>query len=183
MTHFSRKAELRLSSIVAAGHPPIIHSIALKEGWSGIEAGMPLIITEEGADSWDGAAASGSVTGLTVEIGSASVTGSANTGDGTVTGSAATDTGLITATADTGDGALTASVDFGTKDVAGTASTTSALMGIALNTPQEGDSSVLALLHGCYRADAVTVGGQGLTQAQSLTLMAAGLYPEDSWGG
>lgn len=131
MTQFSRKAELRLSSIVAAGHPPIIHSIALKAGWAGIEAGVPLHVTTDGAELWDGEA-------------SVPVTPGVDPAPATV--------------------ALP-------------------MMGIALNTPQAGDGSVLALLHGCYRADAVTVGGQGLTQAQALTLMAAGLYPEDSWGG
>jgi hypothetical protein len=204
MTLFSRKTELRLSSIVAAGHPPIIHAIALKEGWTGIQSGEVLLISADGADAWDGTAASGSVTGLSVDIGSANVVGSANTGDGalsatantgegTVTGNADTTTGVITATADTGDGAvtgsantgdgaITATVDFGTKSVTGSASTTPALMGIAVSTPLEGDASVLVLLHGCYRAEAVTVGAQALTHAHVLTLMAAGLYPEDSWG-
>ena len=125
MTQFSRKAELRLSSIVAAGHPPIIHSIALKAGWAGIEAGVPLHVTTDGEASVP----------------------------------------------------VTPGVD------AAPATVALPMMGIALNTPQAGDGSVLALLHGCYRADAVTVGGQGLTQAQALTMMAAGLYPEDSWGG
>lgn len=183
MTMFSRKTDLNLNSIVAAGHNPIIHAVALKEGWEGIVAGNPLVITADGADVWGGAAAGGTVSGLSVVIGTADVTGTANTGDGTVTGSADTTTGVITATADTGDGALTASVDLGTKDVTGSATVTAAVMGIALNTPQEGDGSVLVLLHGCYRKGAVTVGGAPMTWEQTLVLMAAGLYPEDSWGG
>jgi hypothetical protein len=73
-------------------------------------------------------------------------------------------------------------VDYGTKDVTGSATVSAAMMGIALNTPLDGDASVLVLLHGCYRKDAVAVGGVPLTQEQTLTLMAAGLYPEDSWG-
>lgn len=204
MTVFSQRTEVSMSSIVAAGHPPVIHSLALKEGWSGITAGTPLLITEDGADAWAGAPAGGSVTGLSVDVGDITVagnantgdgalTGSANTGDGTVTGTADTGTGVITATAETGDGALTGSantgdgsfsvtVPVGSKDVTGTASVTQALMGIALNTPQPQDGSVLVLLHGCYRAGAVSVGGNPLSQAQLLTLMAAGLYPEDSWG-
>lgn len=182
MTMFSRKTELSLNSIVAAGHNPIIHSVALKDGWADIAAGNPLVITADGADAWGGAAAGGTVSGLSVVIGTADVTGSAATGDGTVTGSADTTTGVITATANTGDGALTASVDFGTKDVTGSATVTSAVMGIALNTPLEGDGSVLVLLHGCYRKASVTVDGALLTWEQTLTLMAAGLYPEDSWG-
>lgn len=130
MTQFSRKAELRLSSIVAAGHPPIIHSIALKAGWAGIEAGMPLHITTGGAELWDGKD-------------SVPVTPGVNPDPSTVK--------LL-------------------------------MMGIALNTPQSADGSVLALLHGCYRSDAVNLGGHGLTKEQVMTLMTAGLYPEDSWG-
>ncbi len=183
MTMFSRKTELNLNSIVAAGHNPIIHAVALIDGWADIKAGDPLVITADGADAWGGTATGGAVSGLSVVIGSADITGSAATGDGTVTGSADTTTGAITATADTGDGALTATVDFGTKDVTGSAVVTTAVMGIALNTPLDGDGSVLVLLHGCYRKGAVTVGGLPITWEQALVLMAAGLYPEDSWGG
>lgn len=134
MTQFSRKAQFSLSNIVANGHPPVIHSVAILDGVIGIEAGNPLLVTVDGADLWDGAA--NAPVGGTVDL---------------VTGAV---TGEVTPT----------------------------LFGIALNTPQDGDGSVLVLLHGSYRMEAVTVGGIGLTQAQAFTLMAAGLYPEDSWG-
>lgn len=118
MSKFSRATQLKLSGIVAAGHPPIIHSIALVNGWTDVKAGIPLVIDQDGAQPWDG-------------------------------------------------------VD----------DTVAQKMGICLNDPQPDDRSVLVLLHGCYRADVVTIAGTPITQAQRLPLMTSGLYPEDSWGG
>lgn len=86
--------------------------------------------------------------------------------------------------ADLWDGTAGAPVS-GTADLvtgAVTGEATPTVFGIALNTPMDGDGSVLVLLHGSYRMEAVTIAGVGLTQAQAFTLMSAGLYPEDSWG-
>ena len=54
MPMFSRKTSRKLSGIVAGGHPPIIHSIVLADGVTGLAAGNPVLVGEAGVTPWDG---------------------------------------------------------------------------------------------------------------------------------
>lgn len=116
MSKFSRTIELNQSSIVASGHPPIIHNTAIKDGVKGVKAGTVVQINPTGCEPWDAA------------------------------------------------------------------KTFSGPLGIALNEQMEGDTSLSVLLHGCYRQRAVKVAGAPMTVAHKMTLAAAGLFAEDSWG-